>query len=140
MAPRRLYFGHPINMYDTPLEKKLLRSIARQFYDWEIENPNQSKHDRGYALEKEKSGSGMAYFFKKVLPRCQGGIFLPFRDGKYGMGVFGEAVFINDRGYPIWQIDCRGRITMLRLDSIKPLSVKATTKRIRTPDGNRVPY
>ena len=46
--PKKLYFGHPVNVYGTDLEKKLLEKIAADFPDWNIENPNQKNHQEGY--------------------------------------------------------------------------------------------
>jgi len=101
---KRLYFGHPVNTYNTDLESQLLQRISESFPDWEIENPNQKCHQEGYAHWKETTGNGMDYFTKQVLPSCQGGVFLPFRDGAWGAGVYKEAKFYADQGYSIWTI------------------------------------
>ena len=137
---KRLYFGHPINVYHTELERFLLEKIAEEFPDWEIENPNQPRHDAGYQEWQEKTGRGMNYFFEVVLPECRGGVFLPFRDGAWGMGVFGEAEFLRDRGFPLWHVTVDGTILPIaNLDEVSVLSVAETRLRIRTDKGIK-PY
>ena len=137
---KRLYFGHPINTYDTDLEFQLLQRISGSFPDWEIENPNQKCHQEGYARWKETTGNGMDYFTKQVLPSCQGGVFLPFRDGAWGAGVHKEAKFCVDQGHPVWIIAPDGAIVSLDISTVQPLTVEETRSRIRTSSGETVPY
>ena len=137
---KRLYFGHPINAYNTGLENQLLRRISEAFPDWEIENPNQKWHQEGYSCWKKTVGNGMDYFFKKVLPDCHGGVFLPFRDGAWGAGVVGEADFIAGQGFPIWQITCAGEISRVDIAKIRRLDIEETRSRVRTPSGETNPY
>ncbi len=136
----RMYFGHPVNAYDTELEQRLVRKIAEAFPMWEIENPNQPKHQERYDQYKIATGNGMTYFTEEVLPSCRGGIFLPFRDGKWGAGVFKEAQYYSDRNFPIWSINAEGFVGQLVLANIHPLSIEETRARIRTSDGKIIPY
>jgi len=137
---KKLYFGHPINIYDTDVEVRLLRKISEAFPEWDIENPNQKHHADGYEHWKKTTGKGMDYFFKVVLPSCHGGIFLPFRDGKWGAGVFGEAKYLSEKGCPIWQITAEGTIRQSNLDEAEILTVEETCSRIRTPSGETKAY
>lgn len=134
-----LYFGHPINTYNTTLEERLLRQISLSFRGWEIENPNQKHHQEGYANWKETT-SKMDYFIKQVLPSCHGGIFLPFRDGAWGAGVFMEAKFYAGRKLPIWMIVPDGAITTLNLSGCASLTIEETVSRVRTASGEIIPY
>ena len=137
---KKLYFGHPINAYNTELEKTLLEKIVSTFPGWDIENPNKPEHDAGYKEWHERTGRGMNYFFEDVLPKCQGGIFLPFRDGAWGIGVFGEAEFLMKLARPAWQITAHGLISpIIRLAEIPVLSIAETRLRIRTESGIK-PY
>ncbi len=136
----KLYFGHPINVYGTELEKELIETIARSFPGWQIENPNQKHHEESYQRYADSGGRGMDYYFREVLPKCHGGIFLPFRDGKYGAGVFGEAEFLQKQGCRIWQITDTGYISRLELSASLALSVYETRSRIRTPSRELKPY
>ena len=135
-----LYFGHPINVYDTDLERSLLHRIGLGFPGWYVENPNQKKHDEGYARYKRETGRPMDYYTIEVLPKCHGGVFLPFRDGTWGAGVFKEMEAIAGRGCPIWQISWDGHILAARLDTAYVLSVEQTRARIRDAAGNPLPY
>lgn len=137
---KRLYFGHPVNTYNTDLESQLLQRTSEAFPDWEIENPSHKCHQKGYARWKETTGNGMDYFTKQVLPSCQGGIFLPFRDGALGAGVYKEAKFYADQEYPIWMIAPDGTISPLDLSAVPFLTVEETRFRIRTASGETVPY
>lgn len=136
----RLYFGHPINIYDTDTELQLLNQIRKAFPDWDIENPNQRQHQEGYKSWKESGGNGMDYFFKMVLPSCRAGIFLPFRDGAWGAGVFGEAQFLSGQGCPIYQITNDGCVSQIDLTEVSALSIEETRSRIRYPSGKIKPY
>lgn len=143
----RLYFGHPINAYGTPLQAELLLAIGVRFRRWEIFNPDGPEHDAAYKeyakthVDADNKPTGMGYFFEEILPTCRGGVFLPFRDGMFGKGVFGEAKWLYDRKFPIWQITHLGVISpIVRLDEALCLTREATRERIRHPDGTAKPY
>ncbi|MDP1629544.1 MAG: hypothetical protein Q8L57_02900 [bacterium] len=136
----KIYFGRPINVYGTELEKRILEKIAATFPEFEIENPGEERHKEEYLRWKQETGSGMDYFFKKVLPGCNAGVFLPFRDGAWGAGVFGEAEVLTNQGCPIYQITAEGVITWVNLDKIRVLTIEETISRIRTKTGETVPY
>ena len=140
--PANLYFGHPVNTYDTPLERDLIFAIYEKFLDSSIENPNQPHHAEGYKRWTEETGRGMSYFYEEVLPLCNGGVFLPFRDGKWGAGVIAEARWLAERDLPTWEINSLG--SAIELDALnqeaRTLSVDETRARIRTASGELLPY
>jgi hypothetical protein len=122
---KSLYFGHPVNTYNTSLEIDLMTSVQLAFPDWHVENPNQQKHQDGYKR------AGMDYFFKEVLQNMDGGIFLPFADGKLGMGVYGEAKHLWNLNKGIWTIDFSGSISPVKNISDLPfLSIEETRQRV----------
>lgn len=138
-----LYFGHPVNVYGTELETKLANIIQREFKSWEIENPNQKKHQDGYQEWKQKTGRGMDYYFLEVLPGCSGGIFLPFRDDKWGAGVYGECEFLRKEVKPTWEITHNGVISLIIFwESVQKrvLSVAETRQRVYGADGKILVY
>ncbi|MFA5831742.1 MAG: hypothetical protein WC878_08015 [Candidatus Paceibacterota bacterium] len=139
---RILYFAHPINTYDTELEQTLIAKIIRMFPDCVIENPNQKKHREGYRRWKKKTGNGMQYYFSEVLPFCDGGLYLPFRDGTWGAGVFGEAKFFVQRNGTswVWTIDAGALIRLVHLESVRALSVSETRARVYDSKGVFLPY
>jgi len=60
------------------------------------------------------------------------GIFLPFEDGMFGAGVFGEARFLKDRKKLIYEINSSGIVTRMEvLDLSRELSIEDTRARIR---------
>ena len=85
--------------------------IDAAFPDWHIENPNQPHHAEGYRVWREKTGNGMEYYYQTVFPTVRGGVFAPYRDGRWGAGVYGEALRISEQKCPIWEITYNGEIT-----------------------------
>lgn len=133
-----IYFGHPVNFYmgskfnvHGDKEEQLIKIIESAFPKFTIYNPNQKCNQENYKLWKQKYGNGMKYFFEVVLPERDAGIFLPFEDGMWGKGVFGEAEFLYNQGKPIWEIDLKGRIKSIEKSNFsKCLSVEETRERI----------
>jgi len=126
-----IYFGHPVNFYNTDKERELCEMIKYIFPGHNLENPNQLHHQENYKIWKEELGSGMKYYFDIILPKMEAGIFLPFEDEMWGLGVFGEAEFIFKKKKPIWKIDLNGNIDRVKsLDYSKKLSLEETRKRV----------
>jgi hypothetical protein len=138
----KIYFGHPMNTYDTVLEIDLILAINRFSPDYEIENPNQKHHQDGCRKYEIETGNVMEYFYKEVLPLCEGGgIFLPFRDGMWGAGVFGEASWMLKNGLPIWEINSDCVIKKLEyLDIKKALTIEQTIFRVFKKPNHYRPY
>jgi hypothetical protein len=125
-----MYFAHPMNVYSTTLESKLLSIISERFPDYKIENPNQPKHKEGCEEYRRIFKNPMLYFYTQVLPKMDAGIFLPFPDGKFGAGVFGEARYMESESKPLYEITFDGKISEMKIDKNKALSIKDTRKRI----------
>ncbi len=131
IKPNSIYFAHPINTYNTKEEKSFIETISKRFSQFNIYNPNQIHNEENYKLWKKETGSGMKYYFDVILPHMDAGIFLPFEDGMFGAGVFGEAEFLQHKGKPLWFIDWNKNIYSIKeLDKSKRLSVDETRKRI----------
>lgn len=130
MKKERLYFGHPINFNNTPKERQLVSKIEAEFSSCIIENPNSPVHQEGYRRFKAERQNGMLYYFEEVLPKMAGGVFLPFDDGFFGAGVYGEARFLHERHKPIFQITLHGAISILDIREARALSVEETRKRV----------
>jgi len=137
MKPK-LYYGRPINIKGSELDAVLLKKVFEDFFEWEIEDSGLPKHNEGYLRWKKEKGNGMEYYFQEVLPACGGGVFLRFRDGKWGAGVYAEAKFFVDHGLPIWIIFPDGSIERGDLQNAEVLSIEETVKRIRDENGNRL--
>ncbi len=106
------YFAHPINTYNTELERSLVKLIGDYLgvQEWAIENPNQSQHQVGYTQFAERarladtSHKRMNYFYEMIIPHCDSCVALPFLDGRLGYGVAGEAQKCLRDGKPIFLI------------------------------------
>lgn len=129
MSKSKLHFGHPLSTYGTIVERKLIKIIKKRFPDYELDNCNQLHHQKAARKSEKETGNPMEYFFKEFIPKMALGVFLPYRDGMFGAGVYDEAVQMSKEGKPIFQIDCDGKITEMRLDNSKKLSVQETQAR-----------
>jgi hypothetical protein len=111
----RIYFAHPVNVYNTPLEKAAIALIARTFLDDVIENPNQPHHSQGYkewaarTAKDRDTHKGMNYFYDEVIlgggdPKkaCTSCVGLTFLDGRIGLGVAGEIKCCLENDKPAW--------------------------------------
>ena len=85
-----IYFAHPINTYDTILEKMAIEHI-KTIGECNILNPNAEEHQRGYELE------GMVYF-KRLVQSCDRCYVLPFSDGSIGAGIHKEIEWAMEAG------------------------------------------
>jgi len=131
IQPNSIYFAHPINFYNTPHERDLIKKITGFFPEYHVENPNQTHHQENYPIWKQETGSGMNYYLDIILPYMDAGIYLPFQDGMIGAGIFGEMEFLYNFGKNIWQINHNKQISRIfNLDLTKRLSVEDTKKRV----------
>ncbi|MEE9525043.1 MAG: hypothetical protein V3V78_00370 [Candidatus Woesearchaeota archaeon] len=126
----KIYFGHPVNTYNTELERILIEAIKQRFPGCEIENPNQPKHAEGYQAWKQEKGDGMEYFLVEVLPKMDKGVFLAFEDGMLGAGVYKEAEFMHCISKEIFEINHNQDISFIVLDPSRKLSVEETRERV----------
>lgn len=143
----KMYFGRPVSAYareGSEMDSFLLPIISSAFQEYEILDPGTPDHEDGYRRWKEHTGSGMDYFFKEVLPQCDGGVFLPFRDGYWSAGAFKEASWFERNGLPTWSITCDGEISTVYPERVESsglvLSVDQTRSRVYTADKKIIVY
>lgn len=91
----RAYFAHPVTDYGTEREEIAVGDI--QFGGWQVENPNQPHHQRGYENE------GMRYF-ERVVQSCDALVFLRFPNGAIGAGVGKEIDAAMGSGIPVFEL------------------------------------
>lgn len=140
MKPK-LYFGHPVNTYGTELEKKLLATIQHKFFFCNIVNPSDKHHCEEYERWTREKGNGMNYFLNEVLPSCDSGVFLAFRDGKWGAGVWKEMQVLVSLGKAVFEVTCEERFLAADFqDESRVLSIEETRARIRDKDRHPLPY
>lgn len=120
MVKELVYFGHPVNSYDTVMESFLEDVIKEELgnvnnsdlFAGILFNPNNDFSKQMYQRYKMKEDStGLDYYFSQVLPFCKAGVFLPFPEGVFGSGVMSEMKWFDDRGLPTYTIDDNGFLT-----------------------------
>lgn len=94
---KKLYFAHPVNTYNKPIEQKALELLAREFPDYAVLNPNAPEHEKAYRKE------GMEYFARMVRS-TQAMAVLPFDDGSIGAGIAKEALESLVQGSPVFYL------------------------------------
>ena len=99
----KIYFAHPLNIYNTPLETAVETLIGVFFPEYKIESLNKPHHQKGYEAWKMRTETSrdrhnaMAYFYEVVMPQCTACISMPFLDRRMGFGVNGETKNIIER-------------------------------------------
>ncbi len=131
----RTYFAQPITIFGTELKSFLLAKIRERFSDDVIVDPDTPEHQAGYAR------SGMGYYLEEVIPGCRRVVFLAFRDGMIGAGVYAEVQKVIAAGGTVFEIFPNGAIVeRAGLDPARKLSVDETRSRIRGEDRSLKPY
>lgn len=95
VLPAYVYFAHPMNSYDTPLETRA--SNALMHAGFEVCNPN--KPDNIAACGKDMTK------WAALAQSCDGVAVLAFEGGAMGAGVAMEADAAKAQGKPIYVID-----------------------------------
>lgn len=127
----KIYFGHPVNTYNTEFEKSIEEKINTLFSQYDILNPNGKQHQEGYQEFKKKYGNGMKYFYEEVLPQTEAGIYLLFPEGTLGAGVGGEMNYHIDNGKPVFIMNHRKDLIHERkFSNLSILSVEETRDRV----------
>jgi len=129
MSKLKIHFGHPIGTYGTAIESKLINIIVKSFPEFELDNCNQPHHQKAAKKFEKKTGETMGYFFKIFIPKMSVGVFLPYRDGMFGAGVYDEAFQMFQEGKQVFEIDYKGKISTMQPDYSRRLSIPETRKR-----------
>ena len=120
----KIYFAHPINIYNTFKENHLVLFITDYFRGSEIVNPNSIKNEEGYRKE------GMEYFLKMV-DECNCLIIYPFEDNTIGAGIVKEALRASDANKTIYQINPKDW-SIRKIEKLENcLSVEETRKKLK---------
>jgi hypothetical protein len=139
--PNCIYFAHPLNTYDTDLEKRLLARIVEEFPGKWVLNPNRPDFDAGVQRYIASHGNPMLFYVIEVLPYCTGGtVGLPMRDGMWTTGAYLELFEAFKFEYPIYSINADGAIKQLERMPSGALTIKESRERMRNPDKSFKPY
>lgn len=129
----RVYFAHPVNTYDTPLEQLLLSHIALKWNGDTIVNPSDGIHKVAVArIKATDPNANVMGYFTDLVKSCNEVVVLPFKDGKWGAGVYKEVEAVLDFDVRIWVIDPHTFVIkgVHVLDPALCLSVEETRARV----------
>jgi hypothetical protein len=131
-----IYFAHPINTYNSDLERKCLSLIKEKFPNDDIINPSDKEVIDMFDIYKTTYPNNYMQYFANLVWECDKIVILPFSDGMIGAGVWFEAhehfkQFRNLHMYCVNPFNNSiGEITIDVIDSRK-LSIEETRKRIK---------
>lgn len=117
-----IYFAHPVNTYDTPVEKAVLTLVAHCFPTAEIANPNTPDQQKAYDAKVSATGGvhadhkGMEVFYQKV-EECDSCVAMPFLDRRLGLGVAGETQKALKLGKHAWLVEPSHELSAEELDA-----------------------
>jgi len=128
-----VYFAHPINTYNTDIESQCLELIQDKFGD-NIMNPSDDLIQKHLIEYRKDHPNDYMKFFENLLSECNIIVYLPFKDGMIGAGVWFECKIINEKGGDIYEIDLEnGTISEIDFGTVdmKKLTVEETRIRIK---------
>jgi hypothetical protein len=135
MINKVIYFAHPMSLYGTPMERRLMSRLESA--GWTVVNPSAKKHqERVNQIKKEfppeEAGERVMEYFVSLCRTCGGIAFTPFPDGSIGAGVAKEAAhFVENKKVLIeatWDNE-KGRVILNRkndLSGYRILSIDET--------------
>lgn len=117
----RVYFAHPVGIYNTPYEKNCLETIKANLPGCEIVDPN-TKESRDAYQER-----GFTYF-RELAASCDEIVVVPFRDGSWGMGVYQEMLLMKETGRAVHKVDGGSFMTLTDedIEAIDPMGIAQT--------------
>lgn len=131
----RLYYAHPVSLYGSDTEARIVASLTSRGFD--VENPGSPQHQAAVKSLRESGKTSedvMAYFLDQCR-RCHEVAFSPFPDGKIGAGVVQEVNSFLLTGRPASEISERegGIVVLSRVTELEPsrvLTVDETRARL----------
>jgi hypothetical protein len=125
----RVYFAHAMVDYNTAREHYAEETILRYFgRNWEIENPNQPKHQQGYLRFKAEHPEREFDYWTELAASCSALVFMAMPLGFVGSGVAKEAEAALDHSHAVYEVD-RDLFTIKQVSVIgfeRCLSMKET--------------
>lgn len=100
----KIYFAHPINTYETPVDEKCVQIIKDNLGD-QIINPSDPLIQRTFASYRKENPDTYMEFFKDLVSSCDTIVYLPFSDGMIGAGIWYEVKNVYKKGGKIYEID-----------------------------------
>ena len=121
----KIYFCHPINTYNTIVEKYVIDFLERLIPDCEIINPNRSDFQERYKIE------GMNVFLN-IIDDCDRIYVLPFYDNTIGAGQFKEIEYALATGKRVIIMNLFCRLEEIwSTNHLSVMSVEETRKKLK---------
>lgn len=124
----KIYFAHPINTYNKPIEYEMIYEIEKAFPTKFILNPNNPSIESLYKIQ------GMDVF-KKLVGECDSLICLPFDDGTIGAGKAKEITWALRGNKPCYYIVSTNPFMyepLTNLEDYQVLSVDETREKLKS--------
>ena len=120
----KIYFAHPISIYNTIKEFALLGVIKLLFKDCVITNPNSVYNESKYIIH------GMDFYFS-LIDDCDTVVFIPFDDGYVSAGVTKEVLYGKRKGKIIYRVNPYDFSIQKIANISKTLTVEETRERLK---------
>lgn len=105
MEQLRIYFAHPVTMYETPRETEVLNLIQKKYPNSIIYNPGAKKFQDLFSKYRDQHPDDYMKFFFDIVGKCDMVITYPFEDGTIGAGKGKEMEHGYNNGLEIYLID-----------------------------------
>ena len=129
-----IYFAHPINTYKTDIEKLCIEIIKNHFPNHSIINPSDDYYQLDFNKFRADNPTNYMIYFKYLVDKCSIVVYLPFKDGKIGAGIWYEIHQLIDRSDEIYSIDLNNKsLNKVSIDYVdyNKLSIEETRERIK---------
>lgn len=102
----KCYYAHTMTSYGSTIEAQDLITIKELGFD--VENPNQAKHQVGCQRYAEEFGKDkvMEYFEKIILNECDLLVFRALPNGQILSGIAAEVKYALALGIPVIELPC----------------------------------
>lgn len=102
----RCYYAHTMTSYNSTIEKKDIELLEK--LGFEVENPNQPKHQKGCEQYAKLHGwdKVMDYFKKVIEEDCDMVAFRSLPNGQILSGVAAEVQHAISINYPVIELPC----------------------------------
>lgn len=126
-----IYFAHPMGTYNKHVETTCMALIQKHFNvsESEVINPNSKRIVKALNLLRNKAVlSNVMVFFYLLVDLSEAVVFLSYKDGSIGIGVWGEIKHAVEThpDMPIYRIDPIA-LTITRYDTDELLNLKILT-------------
>lgn len=100
----KIYFAHPVNTYNDDTDRLCINIIKNELGN-QIINPSDDLIQSTFKEYRLKHPDTYMEFFKDLVSSCDTIVYLPFKDGKIGAGIWFEVKSVSENGGKIFEIN-----------------------------------